>query len=617
MIKNSTVKSKIIFLLSLGVLAAVALSCMNYVSLRYTKNLYRQSAWANHLIQDVGNATIVQGVFLRDSSAENSDLFKASVTKVKKLLEQPHTQDQHLSEFSKNFSEYNKLAEIIRTISLDIVGKIREQKQFSDAIIHQIRDGVVNRIEQNKAQALMLADDIDTNEDTLLGLSRNLMELVERQELNLTFLLLFQKIESYETVKKEIDAESATTLKNFKMLLPSIKDQELIKVCRGLEKDQTHLGQITTELVEQWRRQKDIEARLKQLGNSLASSAAAFLKANEEKIVAAQNRITQTIILIAALTSLGLLGFGFLVARSIVGVLGRVTEGLLTGSEKVASAAGQVSSASQSLAEGTSEQAASIEETSSSLEEMASMTRQNSDSASQADSLVKEVTRKIEGANSSMGQLTESIGEIARASQETSKIIKTIDEIAFQTNLLALNAAVEAARAGEAGAGFAVVADEVRSLALRAAEAAKNTTRLIEGTVNRVQDGSTLVNGTNEAFSEVAINAHKVVELVGEIAAASREQSSGIEQINTAVSEMDKVVQHNAASAEESSSASEELNAQADQMNSFVEELVILMGSAGHKRSKHKRNRRELPPSTPIELETNFQGNKKGLTMLT
>ena len=451
MMKKTTVKTKIMFLLCLGVLAAVALSCMNYVSLRFTKNSYRQSAWANRLIQDVGQATIAQGVFLRDSSPENSDLFKGSVTSVGKLLSQPHTQDRHLNEFVKNFSEYNELSEKIRTVSLDIVEKTREQKRFSDAIIHQIRQEVVNRIEQNKAQAFMQSDDIDTNEDTLLGLNRNIMELVERQELNLTFLLLFQNIKSYETAKKEIDGELATTLKNFKMLLPSIKDQELIKVCRGMEDRQTRLGQLTAELVEQWRQQKAIEARLQQLGNSLASSATAFLKANEEKIVAAQDRITQTIIFIAILTSLGLMGFGFVVARSIVGVLGRVTEGLLSGSKQVSSAAGQVSSASQSLAEGTSEQAASIEETSSSLEEMASMTRQNSDSASQADSLVKEVTRKIEGANQSMGQLTDSIAEIAKASQETSKIIKTIDEIAFQTNLLALNAAVEAARAGEAG----------------------------------------------------------------------------------------------------------------------------------------------------------------------
>jgi methyl-accepting chemotaxis protein len=170
--------------------------------------------------------------------------------------------------------------------------------------------------------------------------------------------------------------------------------------------------------------------------------------------------------------------------------------------------------------------------------------------------------------------------EISKASEETSKIIKTIDEIAFQTNLLALNAAVEAARAGEAGAGFAVVADEVRNLALRAAEAAKNTAGLIEGTVKKVKDGGDLVSKTNDAFTEVAKGATKVGELVGEIAAASNEQAQGIEEVNKAMVEMDKTVQQSAANAEESASASEEMSAQAEQMKGVVGELGAIVGGA-------------------------------------
>jgi methyl-accepting chemotaxis protein len=168
--------------------------------------------------------------------------------------------------------------------------------------------------------------------------------------------------------------------------------------------------------------------------------------------------------------------------------------------------------------------------------------------------------------------------EISKASQETQKIVKTIDEVAFQTNLLALNAAVEAARAGEAGAGFAVVADEVRNLAIRAADAAKNTADLIEGTVKKVKDGGALVATTNEAFTQVAESASRVGELLSEIATASNEQAQGIGQVNTAVAEMDKVVQRNAANAEESASASEEMNAQAEHMKGFVENLVVLVG---------------------------------------
>ncbi len=273
------------------------------------------------------------------------------------------------------------------------------------------------------------------------------------------------------------------------------------------------------------------------------------------------------------------------ITRSITRLLKKIIEGLNDGAEQVASAANQVSSSSQQMAEGASEQASSIEETSSSLEEMSSMTKQNADSAQQADGLMAEGKAVVHKADHSMNQLTESMDEISKASEETSKIVKTIDEIAFQTNLLALNAAVEAARAGEAGAGFAVVADEVRNLAMRAADAAKNTAALIEGTVKKVGEGSALVSMTNEEFRQVAESSARVAELVAEIAAASQEQAQGIEQVNKAVSEMDKVVQQNAANSEENASASEELSSQAEQMRVYVEELMALVGGADGKRN--------------------------------
>ncbi len=237
-----------------------------------------------------------------------------------------------------------------------------------------------------------------------------------------------------------------------------------------------------------------------------------------------------------------------------------------------------MSDGSQSLAEGASEQAASIEETSAAVEELASQTRQNSDNAGQANTLMQDTTAVVDRATSSMNELTSSMTDITKASKETSKIIKTIDEIAFQTNLLALNAAVEAARAGEAGAGFAVVADEVRNLAMRAAEAASETSNMIEKTGERVKTGANLVDRTTEEFNAVAENTAKISTLMTEISVASSEQSEGVNQINSTITEMDTVIQRNAAAAEETAAATKKVVSQSGVVQQVVAALSFLVG---------------------------------------
>lgn len=285
-------------------------------------------------------------------------------------------------------------------------------------------------------------------------------------------------------------------------------------------------------------------------------------------------RLLATILIIGLAVILVLL---LLVSR-LACTLKRLAGGLNDSAIQVDSASQQTSVGGQDLAQGAAQQAASLEEASATLEEIASQTGQNADNAQQADVLVREVNDIVRRADASMAELTTSMQAITTSGEETRKIIKTIDAIAFQTNLLALNAAVEAARAGEAGAGFAVVADEVRNLAMRAAEAAKNTAALIEDTVNKVRDGSQLVAKTNLSFGAVSASTAKATGLVGEIAAASSEQAKGINQLNTAVSEMEGVVQRTAVNAEESAFAAEELNAMAGQLREYVGELLILTG---------------------------------------
>jgi methyl-accepting chemotaxis protein len=279
-----------------------------------------------------------------------------------------------------------------------------------------------------------------------------------------------------------------------------------------------------------------------------------------------------------ALLVAGLLGF--LIVRSVNRALTHVADTLNEGAMQVASAAAQVSSSSQSLAQGASEQAASLEETTSAMEEMSSMTKKNAETAAQASSLSASARGAADRGNQAVRKMGDAIQGIQKSATETAKIVKVIDEIAFQTNLLALNAAVEAARAGEAGKGFAVVAEEVRNLAMRSAEAAKNTSALIEQSVQSAGNGVSISEGVAKTLAEITEGSAKVNDLVAEIATASQEQSQGIGQVNTAMTQMDKTTQSAAANAEESASASEELSSQAEQLRSVVGELVALVGGA-------------------------------------
>ncbi len=305
-------------------------------------------------------------------------------------------------------------------------------------------------------------------------------------------------------------------------------------------------------------------------------------KAGQEVNAAFKSLLRQS--LLAGLVLLILTGVGAVFfARSFSRPIHRAISGLKTIGGHVNQSSQQVSGTSQQLAAMASQNAATLAETTSSLEEMAAMTRQNAENAREADRQMNNAGQVVAQAEQQMQELAGAMGEISQASSETAKIIKTIDEIAFQTNLLALNAAVEAARAGEAGAGFAVVADEVRNLALRAAEAAKNTADLIEETVGRVTKGGQLAHHTQDGFSQVSAYAQRVQQLIGEIAGASAQQAQGVEQISLAMAEMDKVVQQNALSAESGAGEAGELLHQARKMGDFITELTFLVaGSRNH-----------------------------------
>ena len=268
------------------------------------------------------------------------------------------------------------------------------------------------------------------------------------------------------------------------------------------------------------------------------------------------------------------------VSNSVIKPISRIIEDLAGNADNLLDAASQVSSASHELADGSTNQAASLEETSASLEEMSSMTRLNAENVKQTSQMAEEARSSAEVAQHSMVKMGDAIGEIKKSSDQTAEIMKTIDQIAFQTNLLALNAAVEAARAGEAGAGFAVVAEEVRALALRSGEAARNTEQLIEQSQRNADHGVAAAAEVQEILGKIVDGVKKVSQLAKEIAVASDEQAQGVNQINVAVSQVDKVTQANAAISEEAASASEELSGQANEINSLIRDLALIVGAS-------------------------------------
>jgi methyl-accepting chemotaxis protein len=286
----------------------------------------------------------------------------------------------------------------------------------------------------------------------------------------------------------------------------------------------------------------------------------------------------------------------WLISGSIVAPLRDMAQALGSSADQTSSAASQVAAASQTLAEGASEQAASLEETSSSLEELSSMTKRNAENALQAKTAAGQARQSADGGAEQMKAMIAAMDAIKAASQDITKILKTIDEIAFQTNILALNAAVEAARAGEAGAGFAVVANEVRSLAQRCAAAAKETAVKIDDSVAKSQQGVQISAEVANSFSTIQERIRQLDSLVAEIATASQEQSQGISQVNTAVTQMDQITQSNAGSAEESASASEELNAQAESLKDTVTNLQELVGGSGRDHAAAS-----APAAPPVE----------------
>jgi len=404
-------------------------------------------------------------------------------------------------------------------------------------------------------------------------------------------------LSGYDNDKKNFDTwaeknrvattEFDKTVAELKPMFTDPADQALLDKSVSIVAELDKNGEQVKKLVEEGK-YHDAQTASREKNRALVDENNAvidrILNGQEAKLAAADaegdaaaKRAT-FIISMVLLVSMFVAGVVVWVVRQISKALTETATEMRQSAEQVVAASAQVSSSAQSLSQGATEQAASLEETSASMEEMASMTRKNAQNSQTAAGLVVETEQAVHQSNAALSDMVEAMSGIRDSSTKISKIIKTIDEIAFQTNILALNAAVEAARAGEAGMGFAVVADEVRNLAQRSAQAAKDTASLIEDAIARSQQGTDKVAQMGVVIATITEKATKVRGLVQEISTASSEQTQGIEQVTQSVSQMEQVTQTTAATAEESAAASEELNAQAETSMVAVSKLEAMVG---------------------------------------
>ncbi len=499
---------------------------------------------------------------------------------------------------------------LLLTVSLNYVSKIRtvmEQNRLSTEklrIIHTARECILTI--KGDFRGLLLNK--SRNDDELM---KN--EIIEARNTNNEALKAYTTLPIVSEGEKEIIAKNVAV-----QVPPELLDKALNLVMTGNKRKEA-----STFI------QTQVEPGLNAWREALEELADYIQKSDE----IASSKLKQT-----ALTAFGFLlvlgGFcivlgviiAYVIQRSITKPIKRIIGHLIIGAQEIAGASTQLAASAQQVSEGSAEQASAIEETSSTLEETTSMLEQNTVNTIQAAQLAGQAKGFADKGGVEMEEMSSSMQEIKKSSDQIAKVIKVIDDIAFQTNILALNAAVEAARAGEAGMGFAVVAEEVRNLAQRSAQAAKDTATMIETNINLSENGVSVTGKVRATFNEITAQTKKVNELMDEIMAASQEQAQGVEQVNKAISQIETVTQQNASSAEESASASEELNMQAENLKKIVAELSELVNRRGETLETGMGNRKtstgQLPynnntsKAIPVAHQNSLPDHQSGKTMV-
>jgi methyl-accepting chemotaxis protein len=602
---NFTIRKKLFVFCFIIVLTIVGLSVFFMNRFSAISDLYRHITETNIPQEAVANAMswtlLLQQLNIKNlHSIERMDgRFNTSSEQIMKVINTYRVLKEAMVQGSSSLGREIKDLEGVVIPACPRGGQIELLIKEGDNIFSDYKK-ICESIIAKKQEILQLIDEIGWHESD--NSARGLVKELTAAEKKLTALIIKEEDSLKWTVEELSNYKSrllkninADDLKKYKDVYDMIKAFNLSpEVLKLLDEDFNRVLMAIVEKKQMLDRNKEqLDETVTEAFNGVSSKledSIVRLKMHvhgqmlqvEKDAVDKEYSAKRVLMLMEFLAILVSGAFGWFISKHINSALGKIIGVLDHGTDELVMASNQVASASQALATGSSEQSAALEETASSLEDMSASTVKNAESAIQANRTMKvEAATNFKTINDRLEQMDTEIKTAVAASEETAKVIKTIDGIAFQTNLLALNAAVEAARAGEAGAGFAVVAEEVRSLALRAAKSARETADLIENANKHITATNALKEQVKEAMSNYSAIAQKVSNHIEEVSIAAAEQKSGIEQINYAVANMNGITQKNAANAEETSSASVKMNGLVERTKQVVNDLRKLVGGRG------------------------------------
>lgn len=581
-----TIRQKLITLIGLSILMVGILFFVFRISIIKIEACRIGGENLQKVSNSILKAIVAEKEYLKTHQAQAAKQVVSTIdhatAQATKLTQNNLFSSDEITQLEQSIAAYRKSFQTLHELTI----RVDKVRTLIDADIGGFNDHamlVVEKVDEAASNAFMEGNQPDVNLQSLSDTTRSAIFLMNKITLSMSRDLFLSNNSKQFTLNTGNVFKALKAIKiNVTALAKRIKSddesyfrfiKETQKLIDGLPEQVVAIGQLWPQLIK-------IQTQLATLSQQVLDMATAQSEATQKKAEAANKQSLWAVVIGFFIVVMAMLIGGGTIVRSITSAIGRVIKSLALQADQVSAVSGQVSTASQSLAKGASQQANTLEETSSSMEQMAAQTRQNADNSKQADSKMTEAIKVVTQASESMREMTVSMEAISLAGEEISHIIRTIDEVAFQTNLLAINAAVVAAHAGEAGAGFAVVAGEVRALAQKTAAAAGDISQLIEDMVNKIDTGDQLVKKADIALAQVSTIATGAADLVERITVASNEQAQGIDQVNTAVSQMDQVTQQNAANAEESASVSEQMSAQAEYMKTVVGELVTLVGGA-------------------------------------